>query len=86
MENIKCRHGGQIAINVPIFQDINTPKPFTEFIEFPAALPDCIFMDASFFGVGCCALQVTVQAYDQTEAVWLYDQFLALSPILLTLR
>lgn len=43
-------------------------------------------MDAIGFGFGCCALQVTFQANDLTEACMLYDQLGAFSPIMLTFR
>jgi hypothetical protein len=124
--NIKSRRGGGIIINVPIFQDVKTAPSVREFSNFPAAQPNCIYMDALFFGHGCCALQVTlhihlyylitilhlyflltyyftlvltciyctyyftlqvtVQAFDADEAAYLYDQFLALCPILIALR
>ena len=63
--NIRKRRGTKVAINVPVFHDTNTPKPFVEtfpvspFPEGPqGALPDHIYMDAMCFGMGCCCLQV----------------------------
>ena len=82
-----------MAINVPIFHDLNTPKPFIE--NFPpavwpedgaqAALPDHIFMDCMCFGMGCSCLQMTFQASSITEARHIYDQLAVLTPIMLAL-
>ncbi|KRZ54088.1 Glutamate--cysteine ligase [Trichinella nativa] len=92
--NIRARRGSKVVINVPIFRDINTPKPFKEdFSAFgPAgieanknALPDHIYMDAMGFGMGCCCLQVTFQAVNLDEARWLYDQLTPITPIILAL-
>ena len=77
--NIRTRRGGKVAINVPIFHDTNTPRPFIDpSIPYDrdlypgdseakdgAALPDHIYMDAMAFGMGCCCLQITFQASDQ---------------------
>jgi len=70
--NIRHRRGEKVAINVPIFVDEHTPRPFVE--DFAktvpsanvaeataAALPDHIYMDAMGFGMGCCCLQTTFQ-------------------------
>lgn len=59
--NIRKRRGRKVAINVPIFHDRLTPRPFVEQFPLPpfpedgpeAALPDCIYMDAMCFGMGC---------------------------------
>uniref|UniRef100_A0A5S6Q6Z0 Glutamate--cysteine ligase n=1 Tax=Trichuris muris TaxID=70415 RepID=A0A5S6Q6Z0_TRIMR len=92
--NIRMRRGSKVAINVPIYRDVNTPKPFLEdYNGFgPAgdeakenALPDHIYMDAMGFGMGCCCLQVTFQAVDVEEARWLYDQLTPITPIVLAL-
>ncbi|KAK4054100.1 glutamate--cysteine ligase [Microbotryomycetes sp. JL201] len=74
--NIRRRRGSKVAINMPIFHDKNTPKPFIDPVipfdrhKWPedsnakdgAALPDHIYMDAMGFGMGCCCLQLTFQA------------------------
>jgi hypothetical protein len=79
--NIRERRGSKVAINLPVFHDTATPRPFVE--EFPdaqgsegaaAALPDHVYMDAMGFGMGCCCLQVTFQATNIDEARLLYDQ------------
>ncbi|KAI9300223.1 glutamate-cysteine ligase-domain-containing protein [Cunninghamella echinulata] len=97
-ENTRCRRGSKVEINVPIYHDKNTPKPFIDptipwdrdlFIHDKetkeAAKPDHIYMDATGFGVGCCCLQVTFQACDINEARYLYDQLAPVAPIMLAL-
>eukprot|EP01032_Pedospumella_encystans_P003329 gene3329-3932_t len=39
-------------------------------------------MDAMAFGMGCCCLQVTMQARSEDESRFLHDQLAVLSPIL----
>ncbi|XP_059794964.1 glutamate--cysteine ligase catalytic subunit isoform X3 [Balaenoptera ricei] len=84
--NIRHRRGEKVVINIPIFQDKNTPCPFIE--TFPeddeaakASKPDHIYMDAMGFGMGNCCLQVTFQACSISEARYLYDQLATICPI-----
>ncbi|KDE03374.1 glutamate-cysteine ligase catalytic subunit [Microbotryum lychnidis-dioicae p1A1 Lamole] len=97
--NIRRRRGAKIAINMPIYHDTNTPKPFIDpNIPFDrdiwpedrnardgAALPDHIYMDAMGFGMGCCCLQITFQACSVSEARRMYDAFVPVGPIMLAL-
>ncbi|ORZ18401.1 glutamate-cysteine ligase-domain-containing protein, partial [Lobosporangium transversale] len=97
--NIRRRRGSKVAINMPIFHDVNTPKPFIDptiptFNDYPedknaieegAAKPDHIYMDAMAFGMGCCCLQITFQAVNVDEARKIYDQMAPLGPIMLAL-
>lgn len=97
--NIRRRRGSKVAINVPIFFDKNTPKPFIDpTIPFDrdlypedsnakdgAALPDHIYMDSMGFGMGCSCLQLTFQSTNINEARNLYDQLAPLTPIMLAL-
>ncbi|KAF8348383.1 glutamate-cysteine ligase catalytic subunit [Amanita rubescens] len=97
--NIRRRRGSKVAINLPIFFDKNTPRPFidptipwdrsvyTEDLEAKggAALPDHIYMDAMGFGMGCCCLQLTFQACDVSDARRLYDGLIPIGPIMLAL-
>lgn len=93
VRNIKQRRGEKVAINVPIYKDINTPNPYQEnFAQAKdggqsarAAKPDHIYMDHMGFGMGCCCLQVTFQAVNIDEARWLYDQLTPITPVLLAL-
>lgn len=90
-QNIRERRGTKVAINVPIFKDVNTPSPFVE--KFPdvegegaqAAQPDHIYLDAMGFGMGMCCLQMTFQACSISEARYLYDQLAVVTPILMAL-
>lgn len=85
--NIRQRRGSKVAINVPIFRDERTPRPFRE--EFAAPAPDAkedhIYLDAMGFGMGCCCLQVTFQASSINEARYLYDQLAVITPVFLAL-
>ncbi|RIA87557.1 glutamate-cysteine ligase-domain-containing protein [Glomus cerebriforme] len=97
--NIRKRRGSKVAINMPIFHDTKTPKPFIDPTIprnrnlFPEdkeadegmALPDHIYMDAMVFGMGCCCLQITFQATNIEEARRLYDQLANMGPIMLAL-
>lgn len=98
--NIRRRRGSKVAINMPIYHDTNTPKPFidpaipanrnkwpedTNAIQDGAALPDHIYMDAMGFGMGCCCLQLTFQACSVSEARRMYDAFVPVGPIMLAL-
>lgn len=96
-KNIRQRRNRKVAINVPVFVDEKTPRPFVEDLnqygDEPesetesklAAKPDHIYMDAMGFGMGCCCLQMTFQAQSINEAKHLYDQLAPLTPILLAL-
>ncbi|KPI93415.1 Glutamate--cysteine ligase catalytic subunit [Papilio xuthus] len=85
--NIRERRGEKVAINIPIFKDLNTKIPVdnSHDLEPGIALPDCVYMDAMGFGMGCCCLQLTFQACCITEARTLYDQLAPLCPIMLAL-
>ncbi|KAJ0181262.1 hypothetical protein K1T71_003347 [Dendrolimus kikuchii] len=85
--NIRQRRGEKVAINLPIFRDVNTKIPIdnSHDLEPEAAKPDCVYMDAMGFGMGCCCLQLTFQACCITEARTLYDQLAPLCPIMLAL-
>lgn len=97
--NIRRRRGSKVAINVPVFFDTNTPKPFVD-PTIPrdrnlfeqdkeaaagAALDNHIYMDSMGFGMGCCCLQLTFQATNINEARNLYDQLAPMAPIMLAL-
>ncbi|OCH87055.1 glutamate-cysteine ligase catalytic subunit [Obba rivulosa] len=97
--NIRRRRGSKVAINLPLFIDENTPRPFIDptipwdrnlYAEDHeardgAALPDHIYMDAMGFGMGCCCLQITFQACNVTEARRLYDALVPVAPLMLAL-
>jgi len=91
--NIRERRGEKVAINIPVFKDVNTPDPFVEDLSSlgddgssaAAAKPDHVYMDAMGFGMGLSCLQITFQADNICEARSLYDQLATLCPIMLAL-
>ncbi|KAJ2725216.1 glutamate--cysteine ligase [Coemansia sp. Benny D115] len=97
--NIRERRGSKVTINMPVFHDTHTPKPFIDPTIpynrniFPgdkearegAALPDHIYMDAMGFGMGCCCLQITLQAPNVNQARRLYDQLATVGAVMMTL-
>lgn len=89
VKNIRSRRRRKVVINLPIFRDTNTPSPFLEMFTDPearkAVKPNHVYMDAMGFGMGCCCLQITMQATHLEEAKVLYDQLAPLTPIVLAL-
>ncbi|KAI8065616.1 glutamate-cysteine ligase-domain-containing protein [Gongronella butleri] len=97
--NIRRRRGAKVEINMPVFHDTKTPKPFIDptipwdrelfdhdkEARLGAAKPDHIYMDAMAFGMGMCCLQITFQACNIDEARRLYDQLAPVAPIMLAL-
>lgn len=97
--NIRSRRGRKVELNVPVFHDTNTPRPFKDptvnydlhnwpeddDVRNGAAKDDHVYMDAMAFGMGSCCLQITFQAKNMTEGRKLYDQLSPLGPILLAL-
>uniref|UniRef100_A0A0K8TTX2 Glutamate--cysteine ligase n=1 Tax=Tabanus bromius TaxID=304241 RepID=A0A0K8TTX2_TABBR len=80
--NIRQRRGEKVAIKLKVFLDKNTKLPIE---GSPPNEPDCVYMDAMGFGMGCCCLQLTFQACNIEEARTLYDQLAPLCPIMLAL-
>ncbi|KAG9509669.1 Glutamate--cysteine ligase catalytic subunit [Fragariocoptes setiger] len=89
VKNIRARRGRKVIINLPIYQDVNTAKPFIEHFDDDearvAAKPNHVYMDAMGFGMGCCCLQMTFQAAHIDEARLLYDQLSPFCPIAMAL-
>ncbi|CAE6472141.1 unnamed protein product [Rhizoctonia solani] len=93
--NLMSRRGRKVAANVPVYFDINTPKPFVDQTipwergvsaeDHDAIKHDHIYLDATCFGAGCCCLQVTLQARDVDEARIIYDALIPLTPIMMAL-
>ncbi len=80
-----------MAINVPVFKDVNTKDPHIALVErygseaAKASIPDHIYLDAMGFGMGLSCLQLTFQASHLKEAELLYDKLAPLCPIMLAL-
>ncbi|KAJ1743355.1 glutamate--cysteine ligase [Coemansia sp. RSA 1821] len=97
--NIRQRRESKVRINMPVFHDLNTPQPFVDpTIPYDrnlfagdkeakegAALPDHIYMDAMGFGMGCCCLQITLQAPNVDQARRLYDQLATVGAVMMSL-
>lgn len=90
-KNIRLRRTEKVAINVPVYHDKLTKWPFVDdfcsecYTDEGPALQNHVYMDAMCFGMGCCCLQITLQATKESEARHLYDQLAVLTPILLSL-
>ncbi|KAG0144766.1 hypothetical protein CROQUDRAFT_46841 [Cronartium quercuum f. sp. fusiforme G11] len=98
--NIRQRRGKKVEIYVPIYQDVQTPKPFNDptvpkkppivrgtnkLIEIPDVPEESIYLDAMGFGMGCCCLQLTFQTPCLDDARRLYDTLVPLAPIMMAL-
>lgn len=98
--NIRRRRGSKVAINIPLYQDVNTRStlavdpsipirdtfPFSDMESaHSAAKPGHIYMDAMGFGMGASCLQVTMQLADIYEARYLYDSLVNFAPLSLAL-
>ncbi|KAF2774249.1 GCS-domain-containing protein [Teratosphaeria nubilosa] len=97
--NIRARRGRKVELNVPVFHDEKTPKPWKDptvdydlhkwseddDVRNGAAKDEHIYMDAMAFGMGSCCLQITFQAKNIEEGQKMYDQLSPLGPILLAL-
>ena len=97
--NIRQRRGRKVELNVPVFHDEKTARPWKDptvdydlhnwpeddDVRNGAAKEDHIYMDAMAFGMGSCCLQITFQAKNVTEGRIMYDQLSPLGPILLAL-
>lgn len=96
--NIRQRRGEKVAINIPMYQDLNTPEfddsidnlpkdrtpfPYEDSQSIHARLKNHIYMDAMAFGMGCSCLQLTYQAQDLKHARYLYDSLVNFTPIFL---
>ena len=78
-KNIRERRGKKVEIKIPIFKDINTN--FKETPEEP--YPNYVYMDAMGFGMGNCCVQVTLGTCCLNTALFLYDEMIPFTPILL---
>ncbi|CAF1502581.1 unnamed protein product, partial [Didymodactylos carnosus] len=93
-KNLIARRKAKISVNIPIYPDTNTTKPFREDLSIYGVdsadytvncLDDHIHLDSSSSGWGCSCLQVTFQAECLEECGFLYDQLIPLTPIMLAL-
>ncbi|WVQ84399.1 hypothetical protein IAT38_006551 [Cryptococcus sp. DSM 104549] len=92
--NIRQRRGSKVDIRLPLFIDENTVVPegsnapiSNGYLSPAKPLPGTpyIHMDAMAFGMGCCCLQITFQAWNVDEARRVYDALVPVAPIMLAL-
>ncbi len=92
VENIRTRRGKKVDICVPLFIDDKTdPYCTVSGVNEAALFPDApdnghleagqVYMDCMGFGMGCCCLQITMQAFCVLEARRIYDQLTPFAPI-----
>jgi len=87
--NMMLRKKSKFACNIPIYRDENTPLPFREKFhrkeDRDASMDDHIYMDSDWMAMSSCCLQTTVQLANLRECKKVYDQLVAVSPVLLAL-
>ncbi|KAF8125709.1 glutamate-cysteine ligase-domain-containing protein [Boletus edulis] len=93
--SIRSRKGHQVSVNLPIFNDDKTPRPFVDPtipwqrslypVDNGVALKDHIYMGGVLFGAGCCCLQLTFQSCNIEDARRMYDALIPMAPIMLAL-
>ena len=79
--NIRERRGEKVEIKIPIYKDVNTNINKTNEEPFPGE----IYMDAMGFGMGNCAMQITLGSCCLTKAINNYDQLIPFAPLFLAL-
>lgn len=67
------RRGESFRFDVPIYQ------------AKPSSINKNVTLDHTIYGCGCCCLQVTFQAVDFKQALYLHDQLATLAPLMLAL-
>ncbi|KAI8455732.1 glutamate-cysteine ligase catalytic subunit [Phakopsora pachyrhizi] len=63
----------------------NDQKNSDKKIQIPNIPDDHIYLDAMGFGMGCCCLQITFQAFSVSEARNIYDALVPIAPIMMSL-
>ena len=81
-KNIRNRKGEKVKIKIPIYKDENTNLT-TPTQDEP--YPGSIYMDAMALRMGNCCLQAMVGNPSINSALYIYDQFIPLAPLLLAL-
>lgn len=80
--NIRSRRGSKVEILVPIFKDEKTN--FDKSVDEP--FPGFIYMDSMAFGMGSTCFQVTIGSCSLESALYMYDQLVPLTPILVNIE
>mmetsp|Transcript_10903 Transcript_10903/g.33424 ORF Transcript_10903/g.33424 Transcript_10903/m.33424 type:complete len:721 (-) Transcript_10903:921-3083(-) len=66
-------------------EDLQNDTAYDKVEDLRDAATDNVYMDSMAFGMGCCCLQVTLQARDIDECRLLYDQLNVLAPVMLAM-
>jgi hypothetical protein len=78
-KNIRERKGKKVNIKLPIYYDRDTNVEMSTDDE---PYPGFIHMDAMAFGMGNCCFQITVGASSLQNSLFMYDQLVPLTPLL----
>ncbi|KAJ5185914.1 Glutamate-cysteine ligase catalytic subunit [Penicillium cf. griseofulvum] len=84
-ENVLGRRQSHKKTHYPVYQDIETPDIFHDILPSGEKIKNHLCLDDLEVGIGCCSLQTTFQAPNETEARWLHDQLIPLAPIFLAM-
>jgi glutamate--cysteine ligase catalytic subunit len=84
-ENVFGRRQSHKKTLYPVYQDIETPDIFHDILPSGEKIKNHLCLDDLEVGIGCCSLQTTFQAPNETEARWLHDQLIPLAPIFLAM-
>ena len=87
--NMMMRKGSKIVGNVPVYEDENTRLPFRENFarqeDREASREGHIYLDSVWVAYSSCCLQTTVQLADLDQCKKVYDQLVAISPVLMAM-
>lgn len=81
--NIRQRRGKKVEIQVPIYKDVCTNLSLPTQDE---PYPGSIYMDAMAFGMGNTCFQITLGSCSLKYGVFLYDQLVPVTPILVKIK
>ncbi|KAJ5160519.1 Glutamate-cysteine ligase catalytic subunit [Penicillium canariense] len=84
-KNVHSRPQGRMRTYFPIYRDHLTSDPFHDHPPSGKGILDHLCIDELEIGTGCCSIQTTFQAANESEARWLYDQLIPLGHVLLAM-
>ena len=87
--NMLARKGSKTVGNVPVYKDKNTRLPFRENFarkeDLDASKEGHIYLDSTWIAFSSCCLQTTFQLADLEQCKKVYDQLVAISPVLMAM-
>lgn len=84
-KNVQSRPQGRMRTYFPISRDHLTSSPFRDDPPTGKGILEHLCLDELEIGTGCCSIQTTFQAANESEARWLYDQLIPLGHVLLAM-